>query len=95
MTNNAQYFLGHHLIGYDSVQSYIASTGMDQDGTWGTDIEMLSLAHLLQTPVLSYNQQYGQWQLVVDRQLMDDIRRSMHTGNHFNVVGSIRKHHMC
>ena len=61
MTNNAQYFLGHHLIGYDSVQS-IASTGMDQDGTWGTDIEMLSLAHLLRTPVLSYNQQYGQWQ---------------------------------
>ena len=62
MTNNAQYFLGHHLIGYDSVQSYIASTGMDQNGTWGTDIEMLSLAHLLRTPVLSYNQQYGQWQ---------------------------------
>ena len=96
MTNNAQYFLGHHLIGYDSIQSYIASTGMDQDGTWGTDIEMLSLAHLLQTPVLSYSQQYGQWQRYsphdVDRHLTDDIhQRSMHTGNHFNVVGSIRK----
>ena len=31
---------------------------MDQDGTWGTDIEMLSLAHLLQAPVFSYSQQY-------------------------------------
>jgi hypothetical protein len=99
MTNNAQYFLGHHLIGYGSIQSYIASTGMDQDRAWGTDIEMLSLAHLLQTPVFSYSQQHGQWQRYsphdVDRQLMDDIhQRSMyllHTGNHFNVVGSIRK----
>ena len=53
----------------------IASTGMDQDGAWGTDIEMLSLAHLLQTPVFSYSQQqYGRWQPYsphdVDRQLM-------------------------
>ena len=47
LTNNPQYFLGHHLTGYDSVQSYITSTGMDIDGTWGTDIEMLSLAHML------------------------------------------------
>ena len=44
MINNAQFFLGHHLTGYNSVQSYIASTGMDQDGTWGTYIEMLTLA---------------------------------------------------
>ena len=48
MINNAQYFLGHHLTGHNSVQSYIASTGMDRDGTWGTDIEMLSLADLFQ-----------------------------------------------
>ncbi|CAI8035684.1 OVARIAN TUMOR DOMAIN-containing deubiquitinating enzyme 9 [Geodia barretti] len=80
MTNNAQYFRGHHLVGYGSIQSYIAFTGMDQDGTWGTDIEMLSLAHLFQTPVFSYSQQHGQWQRYsphdVDRQLMDDIHQS-------------------
>ena len=71
---------------------------MDQDGTWGTDIEKLSLAHLLQTPVLSYSQQYGQWQQYsphdVDRHLTDDIhQRSMYCtqGNHFNIVGSMRK----
>ena len=99
MINNAQYFLGHHLTGHNSVQSYIASTGMDRDGTWGTDMEMLSLAHLLQTPVHSYSHQHGQWQRYsphdVDRQLVDDLQqRSMylyHTGNHFNVVGSIRR----
>ena len=64
-----------------------------------TDIEMLSLAHLLQTPVHSYSHQHGQWQRYsphdVDRQLVDDLQqRSMylyHTGNHFNVVGSIRR----
>ena len=99
MINNAQFFLGHHLTGHNSVQSYIASTGMDQDGTWGTDIEMLTLAHLLQTPVLSYSQQHGHWQRYaphdVDRQLLDDVhQRSMylfHTRNHFNVVCSVRK----
>ena len=99
MINNAQYFLGHHLTGHNSVQSYIASTGMDRDCTWGTDIEMLSLAHLLQTPVHSYSHQHGHWQRYsphdVDRQLVDDLQqRSMylyHTGNHFNVVGSIKR----
>ena len=99
MIDNAQYFLGHHLTGHNSIQSYIASTGMDRDGTWGTDIEILSLAHLLQTPVHSYCQQLGLWQRYsphdVDRQLRDDYQqRSMyllHTGNHFNVVGSIRR----
>ena len=99
MINNAQYFLGHHLIGYNSVQSYIASRGMDQDGSWGTDIEMLSMAHLLKTPVHSYSQQHGHWQRYcphdVDRQLQDDMQqRSMylfHTGNHFNVVCSVRR----
>ena len=99
MINNAQYFLGHHLTGHNSIQSYIASTGMDRDSTWGTDVEMLSLAHLLQTPVHSYSQPLGLWQRYsphdVDRQLSDDFQqRSMylyHTGNHFNVVGSVRR----
>ena len=60
MIDNAQYFLGHHLTGFHSVQSYIPFTGMDREGTWGTDIEMLSMAHLFQRPVHSYNQQLGQ-----------------------------------
>ena len=97
--DNAQYFLGQHLTGYDSIQSYIASTGMERDGTWGTDVEILSMSHLLQTPVHSYSQQLGQWQRYsphnVDRQLRDDLQqRSIylyHTGNHFNVVRSVRK----
>ena len=72
---------------------------MDSDGTWGTDIEILSLTHLLQTPVHSYSQQYGQWQRYsphdVDRQLRDDFQQMslylFHTGNHFNVVSSVRR----
>ena len=101
MIDNAQYFLGQHHTGYDSIQSYIASTGMDRDGTWGTDrcMEQMSMSHLLHTPVHSYSQQLGQWQRYsprnVDRQLRDDLQqRSIylyHTGNHFNVVRSVRK----
>ena len=35
---------------------------MDQDSAWGTDIEMLTLAHLLNTPILSYSVEHGSWQ---------------------------------
>ena len=99
LINNAQYFLGHHLTSHNSIQRYIASTGMDRDSTWGTDIEMLSLAHMLQTPVHSYSQPLGAWQRYsphnVETQLRDDYQqRSMYlffTGNHFNVVGSVRR----
>ena len=97
--NNAQFSLGHHLTGYNSVESYIASTGMDQDGTWGTDIEMLTLSHLVQTPILSYSQQHAHWRRYsphdVDRQLVDDVHQRfmylLHRGNHFSVAGSVRR----
>ena len=100
LTNNAQYFLWHHLSShYNSIQSYITSTGMDQDGTWGTEIEILSLAHMLQTPIHSYSQQIGRWQRYsphhVDRQLRDNYEQKsmylLYTGNHFNVVSSVRR----
>ena len=72
---------------------------MDQDSAWGTDIEMLTLAHLLQTPILSYSAQRGEWQRYaphdVERTLVNDFQQVsmyiLHMYNHFNVVCSIRK----
>jgi hypothetical protein len=72
---------------------------MDQDYTWGTDIEMLTLSHLLQTPVLSFSAEHNNWQRYsphdVDRTTADDMQSMslylMHTYNHFNVVCSVTK----
>ena len=54
MINVGHFILGHHVLNYSSIQDYIADTNMDRESAWGTDIEMLTLAHLLQTPILSY-----------------------------------------
>ena len=74
---------------------------MDQDSAWGTDVEMLTLAHLLNNSILSYSVQHGSWQRYaphhVDRSLVDDFQQIsvyiVHDCNHFNVVCSIRKTH--
>ena len=74
---------------------------MDQCGSWGTHIEMYTLAHLLQTSVFIYNTQDVNWHRYspdgVDRTLNDDIQQmSMyinHPPNHFEVVRSIEQPH--
>jgi hypothetical protein len=99
MITIAHFILDHHLVGYNSIQSYIAASRMDQDYTWGTDIEMLTLSHLLQTPVLSFSAEHNNWQRYsphdVDRTTADDMQSMslylMHTYNHFNVVCSVTK----
>ncbi len=47
MVDIAHFLLGPHIIQYSSVQDYIRATSMDRAKTWGNDIEMLTLAHLL------------------------------------------------
>ena len=51
---NAINLLCHPRI-YESVEQYISSTRMDHSGTWGTNVEMLVLAHKLNTPVYCYD----------------------------------------
>ena len=51
MINVAHFILDHHIQGYSSIQDYIRCNDMDQEFTWGTDIEILTLAHLLETPI--------------------------------------------
>ena len=33
------------IISQDTVREYIQGSGMDKTGVWGTDIELLTLAH--------------------------------------------------
>ena len=61
MINVGHFTLGHHVLNYSSIQDYIAHTSMDRESAWGTDIEMLTVTHLLQTPILSYSAQDRQW----------------------------------
>ena len=40
----------------NSVAQYISESKMDRKGTWGTDRELDVAAHLLQTPIMVYDQ---------------------------------------
>ena len=99
MIDIAHLILDHHIRGYSSIQEYIRHNSMDNEFAWGTDIEMLTLAHLLQTPVVSYSVQYSTWQRYaphdLDRILSDDVQQMsmylVHIYNHFEVVCSVRK----
>ena len=58
--------IGHFLVGFQiptqsTVQGYLNDTHMDREGSWGTEVEMLTLAHFLQTPVLVYNTEHEGW----------------------------------
>ena len=82
MVTIAHFLLGHHLLNYDSIQTYIVASGMDEEYSWGTDIEMLTLSHLLNTHIVSYSEQFGNWQRYsphnVDRTLRDEINSFSH-----------------
>ena len=49
MIGIADLLLGHHINGYQDIYEYIQETRMDQFSSWGTDVEMLTFSHLLQT----------------------------------------------
>ena len=51
----------HHIIGHSSVSEYIQHTCMDKDGTWGTDIRIFTLAHLLNTCIFVYTSEQCNW----------------------------------
>ena len=46
---------------YRDIYHYIRDTKMDLDRSWGTDVEILTFAHLLQTPIFTYSVQHKTW----------------------------------
>ena len=97
--------IGHFLVGFQiptqsTVQGYLNDTHMDREGSWGTEVEMLTLAHFLQTPVLVYSTEREGWSRYsphgVDIRLDDDVAQmSMYLWHppppgHLEVVRSVR-----
>ena len=74
---------------------------MDNNGTWGTNVEIACLAHILQAPVYCFDasQRHHIWAAYfpghVDRFIPRDIRqKSLYiyfAHDHFTVVTSIRR----
>ena len=93
--------IGHLLLGthvtQTSIDSYCQDTSMHMDGTWGSEIEILSLAHLLQTNIYSFDTSSDCWLLFAPNQLeptlqLDFTAKSlyiMHHPSHFDVVSSV------
>ena len=90
--------LGIHIPDrFRSVQEYIRDTEMHRATTFGTDVEILTMAHLLKTAILSYDQRDKQWWRFspnfVDFSLTDDCAAMAiyinHPPDHFEVVRSI------
>ena len=90
-------FVDYYPPGYTSAEQYIQATRMDRFGTWGTDTEMVTLAHLLQTCIFSYNTEEHTWHRYTPENLdstwQDDLTKMAmylrHPYNHFDVVLSI------
>ena len=84
---------------YTSMQQYIEDKEMNQTSTWGTDVEILAMAHLLKTCVYIYDTEEGNWLRYspchVDRSLqLADTQRAMyilHPPDHYDVVRSTVK----
>ena len=84
--------------GYTSVEQYVSETGMNRTSVWGTEIEILTLAHLLSTRVLVYAAGNNDWvrysPSMITTGMHDNVdQKSMyirHSNSHFDVVLSIR-----
>ena len=84
-----------HLHGYASIAEYTTAKIMDRDGFWGTEVEMLALAHMLHTTVYSYVCRLGTWNQYGPTSVeahCNVLPKSMyirHTVDHFDVVRSV------
>ena len=85
-----------HMAG---INQYIAATRMDHDKTWGSEVEIMVLAHLLDTAVYSYDTARG-WnrytpanvygQFDVSTRVNSQMAMYVHYNiNHYDVVTSV------
>ena len=54
-TESETKLLNTTISDYDSIDDYICRTRMEQDGKWGTNVEMAVLAHLLNFHIASFD----------------------------------------
>ena len=99
MVGIAHHLLDHYILDYDSIQAYQQATCVNKASSWGTEIEILTLAHLLQTSMFSYSTVDCQWHRFgpanVDRQLHHNLTQQgmyiRHPPAHFDVVRAVIK----
>ena len=94
--------IGNLLVGghvrEGDIDTYIDSSRIDHDREWGTDVEILTLAHMLKTPVYTYHEDTKSW----NRYSPNAVERSLDESNisergmyirlarsHFDVVSSV------
>ena len=86
--------------GYSSVEDYLSRSHIADNGVWGGDFEMCIVAHLLDTPVYSFQGGDGDYWLAcfphsIDRSIPENVNvQSMYIflrSSHFQVVTGVRK----
>ena len=77
-----------------TVSQYIKKSNMDKNGTWGSEVELLSFAHLTKTCVYSYSTGTARWNRYspcdLDRRITSKVVAPAvylyHQGDHYEVV---------
>ena len=79
---------------YQTAREYIAGERMDRNHTWGTDVEIVTIADLLRTKVYSYDVTQQGWVCYSSPSSTDPNTPAIYlkflNGNHFRVVTSIQ-----
>ena len=97
MRTIANLLVGGHVREGD-IDTYIDSSRIEHDREWGTDVEILTLAHMLKTLVYTYHEDTKSW----NRYSPNAVERSLDESNisergmyirlarsHFDVVSSV------
>ena len=71
--------VGGHVREGD-IDTYINSSRIEHDREWGTNVEILTLAHMLKTPVYMYHEDTKSW----NSYSLNAVEQ------HFDVVSSVR-----
>ena len=82
------------------MEEYLAATQMEQDGTWGSEVEVMALTHLLDTLIYCYDTSHG-WHLFTPGNIHGMFNLNQfathqmamyvrHYVNHYDVVRSVQ-----
>lgn len=84
MMENAELFK-RYLNGDQSIETYLSSTRMLEEGIWATEVEIYATAHLLNVDILTFSG--GRWlRFAVDELDPPSTIYLNHQQNHYNVV---------
>ena len=102
MRSLGQVLWEHHIypdVAYrNGMEHYISETCMERSGAWGTQVEIIALANLLNTPIYTYTMsawvKYGPQAaygcLGLSQSSVDEMAIYIgHHGDHYDVVTSV------